>query len=255
MSVADLLVPNPYPLNLGPISSASLTVGALAVTDALGAGTITVQTTSAEPINVNNTSATTENDVTFYNSGVRTASFGVNNMTNEAYAWTHPEGAADLKFGTSGIARVVIGSGGIMPNENATQALCQTTPGGTVLWQRTLDGGSYSPAYSGLGGFGTLSGAAGIWSRNGNTVTVTVTLLSLQVVAASAQAAVSLPVPPAANFTIPENLIGTATHSTSAVMTSAAITARVGTLQALIDVTASANFTSDFHASFMYRIA
>lgn len=257
MSVADLLVPNPYPLNLGPISSASLTVGALVVTDALGAGTMTMLTAAAEPINVNNTSATTENDITFYNNGVRTASFGVNNAANEAYAWAHPEGAAPLKFGTNGIERLRIPTAGIAINEAASNAIALVT-GNTTLGTRTLDGGAYTPAYNNVSNIGLpIGGIFGLWERNGNMVTVNVALITVQVAATPAQATISLPVPPAANFAAATGVIGTATYGTAAVATAVNVSASTGSMLAVIDITVGppGTLVADLKVTFMYRIA
>jgi hypothetical protein len=255
MSIADLLVPNPYPINVGAISSPNITTGALTVTNAIGTGAVNIVTALTNPIQVNATAPTLGNDITFYNAGVRTASYGIDTVNGTFYVRGYSPANADLQISTGGTERITVGAGGITDNENATKALVQTFPGGTVVWHRTLDGGAYSPSFGNLGGFGTLSGTAGRWSRNGDTVTVTIILLALQASAGVNQAAISLPVVPGLAFTQPTDLVGPASYPSSTVANAATISARVGDTRALLVVDASAGATADLTASFIYEAA
>jgi len=67
------------------------------------------------PITVNNTSATSGNDILFQNSGVNVVGFGVNQATNEAYSWVYAN--QPYKIGTNNAERLRIAAAGIA-NDN-----------------------------------------------------------------------------------------------------------------------------------------
>jgi len=76
---------------------------------------------SFHPITVNNTSATSGNDILFQNSGTNIVSFGANQTTNEAYAFVFAN--QPFKIGTNSIERLRIDAAGIANNNAITNIL------------------------------------------------------------------------------------------------------------------------------------
>jgi len=73
------------------------------------------------PITVNNTSATSGNDILFQNTGVNIAGFGANQATNEVYAWAFAN--QPFKIGTNNTERLRIAAAGIATDNTATNIL------------------------------------------------------------------------------------------------------------------------------------
>jgi hypothetical protein len=90
-----------------------------------------VNSSSIDPIIVNNTSSTTGNDILFQNNSTNIVGFGNNQTTNEAYSWVYAN--QPLKFGTNNIERFRIDAAGISNNNSAVNVLALSPSDSTSL--------------------------------------------------------------------------------------------------------------------------
>jgi hypothetical protein len=88
---------------------------------AVGANTITLTTAAFHPVTVNNSSATSGNDILFQNTGTNIVGFGANQSTSEAYAWVFAN--QPLKIGTNNTERLRIAAAGIANDNSITSIL------------------------------------------------------------------------------------------------------------------------------------
>jgi hypothetical protein len=141
MSIADLLVPNPYPLNVGAIGTPSITTNTLYVN----------ATVIYPPVVISSVTPNSNLSVDFENGGTVNGQVGVN--ATEASPSTFLWASGDIKLGTSETERIRIKAAGIATNNAATQALA-LAPADTTLYALPLSSsGTFTSTWTSLVGF------------------------------------------------------------------------------------------------------
>lgn len=266
MSVADLLVPNPYPLNVGAITTPSINANTVTANTVTVPGAMVATNTPVakvdvfQKLNVNATAVfppvdivclAPNNDlaVRFLNAAV-SGEVGVN--ATEPNPSTFLTASNDLKFLTNGAEQLRIKAAGITDFPTATDTLVIN---GTDLRFKRSDSGAFTPVWTTTMGFtGGPTSIRAHYMRNGNIVSMTLVAGNVGVAVGSNTATITLPFPPAAPFAVGE-LTGIANAETS-VSSQADITPTLGSTTASVHVVASvAEVAPDISASFMYQIA
>jgi hypothetical protein len=242
MSIADLFVPNPYPINVSAIATPSITTNALTVNGNPAVAPVLINSAPSSLLEIN-----------FHDTTPNDAFMGLNGLEALPSAYVFGGPGVGAKIGTNGAERLRILSAGITANENATQALVQAV-GSTILTSRTLDQGRYIPVGAIVSGFSIFGAITGLYSVNGNMVTASVVINTTATSIGSNTATISLPAAPLANFTLSTQLIGTASSVPAAGTATSSVVANTGSSLALLTLNAS-NATSCIIAlSFQYQI-
>jgi hypothetical protein len=267
MSVADLLVPNPYPLNVGAISTPAVTTNLLTVPGAIIVAAAPTATTNVfNKLNINASaiyppvevfSAAPNGDIAihlFDNTGTG-GEFGVN--TTEANPSAFIATTQDVKFLAGGVEQLRLKASGISNAPlTATTALFQGF-GTTSVVSKQIAEGSYVPVVTPILGFPALTGIThGFYSQTGNIVHVCASVVSAQTAAGVNTATLSLPIAPATPFAA-ASVVGVSTYSAAGSSTTAPSVVQpfVGGSTAVINVTSVAGGTADVNLNFMYTMA
>lgn len=209
MSVADLLVPNPYPLNVGAISSPSVTTNNLTVNtaaqingtlDVTGNTTLaptTIATTSPfiGPLTLDSPAGALGSGLRVLIGGVTYGIFSANSVTNNIDVGSPVGSTADLGLFTAGNERLRVPNAGITDDLAATAALT-VGPGPEIHSIPMSSSGAFVSTWTPTIGFAPAPGVNNIqYIRVGNVVHCQFTAYAVTTAVGNNTATITLPVP------------------------------------------------------------